>query len=165
MRGRGELYRLPNKGKIAGVCAGIAEYFGYETWLVRIVLFSVGLLSSFGLFIIAYIAAWFILDVRPGSEKGQKIDWKREYHERRERWAKEEEEARNHPEEEAPQFRSHFAERHVDIKSKVWQAGEPPQQAFRDIRGQFKEMEQRLQKMETYVTSPEFTVAREIDKL
>ncbi|NRB25695.1 PspC domain-containing protein, partial [Shewanella sp.] len=27
------LYRLPQSGKIAGVCSGIADYFGFETWL------------------------------------------------------------------------------------------------------------------------------------
>ena len=30
------LYRDPQKGKIAGVCAGLADYFGVETWIVRL---------------------------------------------------------------------------------------------------------------------------------
>jgi phage shock protein C len=51
------------------------------------------------------------------------------------------------------------------VKEKVWQAGEPPKQAFHDIAGQFGDMEKRLQNLETYVTSTEFTVAREINKL
>ena len=36
MNTRGELTRDPDKGKISGVCAGVAEYFGIELWLVRI---------------------------------------------------------------------------------------------------------------------------------
>ena len=30
-----QLYRIPEHGKIAGVCAGLAERFDIETWLVR----------------------------------------------------------------------------------------------------------------------------------
>ena len=29
---RKELFRNKSKGKIAGVCAGLAEYLGWETW-------------------------------------------------------------------------------------------------------------------------------------
>ena len=35
------LYRIPQSGKIAGVCAGIAEYFNFETWLVRVLAASI----------------------------------------------------------------------------------------------------------------------------
>ena len=31
-----ELYRDTRNGKIGGVCAGIAQYFGIEPWIVRI---------------------------------------------------------------------------------------------------------------------------------
>jgi len=34
------LYRDPQRGKIAGVCAGLAEYFGVETWIVRLLAIS-----------------------------------------------------------------------------------------------------------------------------
>ena len=53
----------------------------------------------------------------------------------------------------------------VEIKEKIWQRGEPPRRALHDIVTQFSQIEGRLQKMERYVTSPEFTVAREINKL
>ena len=36
MRSGNSLYRDTENGRIAGVCAGIAEYFKIETWLVRI---------------------------------------------------------------------------------------------------------------------------------
>jgi len=35
-----ELLRDDANGKIAGVCAGIADYFGWELWLVRIITVS-----------------------------------------------------------------------------------------------------------------------------
>ena len=67
-KGRGELYRNTSQGKLAGVCAGIADYFGWETWLVRILVVS-GVLLGMGWFIVIYIAAWFILDKKSGSAK------------------------------------------------------------------------------------------------
>ncbi len=63
---RGELFRNPSRGKIAGVCAGIADYFGWETWLVRILVVS-GVLFGMPFLILGYVAAWFILDKDPSS--------------------------------------------------------------------------------------------------
>lgn len=156
---RRELYRLPNQGKVAGVCAGIAQHFGYEVWLVRIVAIS-GLLLSFtgGFFFAAYIGAWFILDIKPGSEKNAKQANKNR---RNHQWR---EEDYKDPRQDS-QFRSHADNGPIEVKEKVWQAGELPKQAVHDIVGQYKDLEKRLQNLETYVTSPEFTVAREINKL
>ncbi|NCO45477.1 MAG: PspC domain-containing protein, partial [Vibrio sp.] len=39
-----ELYKDPVNGKIAGVCAGLANYLGLEVWLVRILVISAALL-------------------------------------------------------------------------------------------------------------------------
>ena len=58
------LYRDPQRGKIAGVCAGLAEYFGVETWIVRLLAIS-GLIFAGFITFTAYIAAWFLLDKRP----------------------------------------------------------------------------------------------------
>lgn len=143
---RKELYRLPRQGKIAGVCAGIAEHFGIEVWLVRIVFIS-GLLLSGSLFLVLYVAGWFILDVKPGSEKLPKGQ-QRQYHEKPDH-----------------QVRSHFDAQPIEVKEKVWQAGELPKQAVHDILAQYRGLEKRLQNLETFVTSTEFTVAREINRL
>ena len=53
----------------------------------------------------------------------------------------------------------------IKVKARVWQSGEPPKQAFHDIRRKFSSLEKQLQAIEHYVTSSEFTVAREINKL
>lgn len=58
------LYRDPQRGKIAGVCAGLADYFGVETWIVRLLAIS-GLIFAGFITFTAYIAAWFLLDKRP----------------------------------------------------------------------------------------------------
>lgn len=66
-----QLRRIPSQGKIAGVCAGVAEYTNLEPWLVRIVWFT-GFVFSGGFFFVAYIAAWFILD-SDGSIKSKRV--------------------------------------------------------------------------------------------
>ena len=44
-----ELLRDDRNGKIAGVCAGLADYFGWELWLVRVVALA-SVLLGFGSF-------------------------------------------------------------------------------------------------------------------
>lgn len=150
---RGELYRNASRGKIAGVCAGIADYFGWEAWLVRILVVS-GVLFGMPFLILGYVAAWFILDKTPTN--------------------------RNHGKFCQPENASHFSKEnakntqdceyeqdnaHIKVKARIWQSGEPPKQAFHDIRKKFGSLEKKLQGIEQYVTSSEFTVAREINKL
>lgn len=139
-----QLNRIPSKGKIAGVCAGVAEFLGIETWLVRIVWFT-GLVLSGGFFFIAYIACWFILD-KAGPETKSK-----------------------NPAAPGDQWHrfdgNEDIDRAVEVKSKVWQAGEPPKQAFRDIARQFEGIERRVRIVEGYVTSNEYTLKREINRL
>lgn len=159
-KGRGELYRNPKQGKIAGVCAGIANYFGWETWLVRILVVS-GVLFGMPFLILAYVAAWFILDKAPGSEEFSKHQAKRgfanaKFH-RSDRGKGFDE---NHS-----QSNGHFYNESIKVKARIWQSGEPPKQAFHDIRRKFSVLERQLRAMEHYVTSPEFTVSREINKL
>lgn len=60
-----QLYRDPVNGKISGVCAGIANYFGAEIWLVRIFVVSAALLGGSFLVLLAYIAFTLMLDKQP----------------------------------------------------------------------------------------------------
>ncbi len=132
-----ELYRDPERGKIAGVCAGLSDYFNMELWLVRILFVTAVLLAGGPLFVVVYIAAWFILDKKPGSEGASKQS-------------------------EAVK-KEHLDP--VEVKFKVWQKGEPPRRALKDLKDYLGNLDGRVQNMERYVTSPEFTVSREIDKL
>ena len=126
-----ELYRIPEAGKVAGVCAGLAERFGFEVWLVRIGFISAALLGMAGFFFLIYLAAWFLLEKKP-----------------------------------AGQYKSTSGLDHtVEVKSKIWQKGEPPRKAFREIKTQFRQLELRLRTLESHVTSPQFTLSREIEKL
>ncbi len=60
-----ELYRDPAEGKLAGVCAGFANYFGVEVWLIRIIVISAGLLGGSFLVLLAYVALAFMLEKQP----------------------------------------------------------------------------------------------------
>ncbi len=57
-----KLYRNVNNAKIAGVCAGIADYFNIDPVLVRLLFI---LMIFWGGGIIAYIIAWFIVPSKP----------------------------------------------------------------------------------------------------
>ncbi|PSW18409.1 envelope stress response membrane protein PspC [Photobacterium sanctipauli] len=79
------LYRDPKNGKLGGVCAGIAEYFGMEIWLVRILMVSAFLLG-FGFFVIVgYIAACLILDKMPEERSYQQYVY-REHNVKQKPW-------------------------------------------------------------------------------
>ena len=56
------LRRLKSEGKIAGVCAGLAEYFGVDVTLVRVlwVVFSVVPGAIVG-GLLAYVLAWLVM--------------------------------------------------------------------------------------------------------
>ena len=71
-----KLYRDPRNGVLAGVCAGLADYWGWNRNLVRVVVVAVSIFTSlFMLTLILYIAAAFILEVKPNPkfDEDQKI--------------------------------------------------------------------------------------------
>ncbi len=51
----------PRKGRmVAGICAGIAEYFGLDVTLVRMIVAVVSVFTG-GAGVLAYLAAWMII--------------------------------------------------------------------------------------------------------
>lgn len=121
------LYRSTDRQKLAGVCAGLADYFGFETWLVRVVVASAIILTGiFGLPLLAYIILWLVLDKAPSGKSKTQVH---------------------------------------TVKSHVWQAGEPPRQAFKEVVTRFEKLEFRLRRLEKEVTSNEFSLKHEISKL
>ncbi|MCP5366247.1 MAG: envelope stress response membrane protein PspC [Hyphomicrobiales bacterium] len=119
-----KLYRDPVKGKVLGVCAGIADYFGIEVWLVRVVAVF-ALVFFFVPTVIGYFIAGFVLQPKP-------------------------EELYYEDEEEDDFWRGVRTD---------------PTQTFSALRHKFKELEQRLRGLESYVTSREFRLRREFDDL
>jgi phage shock protein C len=63
MRDGGEskvLLRRRDGRRLAGVCAGVADYFGLDVTLVRVIWAVVSVITG-GAGVLAYLAAWFVL--------------------------------------------------------------------------------------------------------
>lgn len=132
---RRELLRDDRNGKIAGICAGIADYFGWEVWLIRLIVVTSVLLGLGGLLPVLYVAAWFILEKKSVAEARQGVTPPR------------------------------FEEKPVEVKTRVWQRGEAPKSALHHLVAQFNSLEYRLRDMESHVTSAKFQLNRELNKL
>lgn len=61
---RTRFYLDKRNGKVLGVCAGIADYTGFDVTLVRIIMVAALLFSSGGVIPLYFIAAW-IADDKP----------------------------------------------------------------------------------------------------
>lgn len=60
------LYRDPGNGKLLGVCAGLADYFGANIWAVRLVAIIALLIFSLPT-LLAYGIAGTLLPVKPAQ--------------------------------------------------------------------------------------------------
>jgi phage shock protein C len=59
------LYRDPQHGKIAGVCAGLADYFGVRVTGLRIALILLSIFGFFGPVLVGYIVLAVLLHPKP----------------------------------------------------------------------------------------------------
>ena len=57
----GQVLRRSSNKMIAGVCAGIAEYFGWEVTLFRVVFVVVSILSVAFPGILVYLVLWVVM--------------------------------------------------------------------------------------------------------
>jgi phage shock protein C len=121
---RTRFYRDKQNGKVMGVCAGIADYTGFDVTLVRICFIATVLMSGFSVLPFYFIAGW----VAPTKPR----------------------ELAYEPTEDR-QF---------------WQGVRAsPARAARDIRSRFKDIDRRLADIESYVTTENRSLAREIEQL
>src|SRR5688500_18969619 len=72
------LTRRPAEGKIAGVCAGMADYFNTDVTLVRLAWVILALVPGIVIGgVVAYVIAWIVLPedatVQPRSDTGRKL--------------------------------------------------------------------------------------------
>lgn len=158
---RGELHRIKSEGKIAGVCAGVADYFGIETWLVRILTVTAFLLLAGPFILVAYVALWFILDEKKSASSTDKNGHKGFVN--KEGFSA----GAGQNTYSGKGFRNNTEDGNhkVEVKSKVWQSGVPPRQAFIDIKQRYNAVENKLRMLESYVTSKEFQLNRELSRL
>jgi phage shock protein C len=62
---RKRLVRPRTNRKIAGVCAGLAEYFDLDVTLVRVLWILVTIFSAIIFGIVGYIVAWIVMPEEP----------------------------------------------------------------------------------------------------
>jgi phage shock protein C len=121
---RTRFYRDKRNGKVMGVCAGIADYTGFDVSLVRICMIAALFLSSGSIIPIYFIAGW----VAPTMPR------ELEYSDRE--------------------------------QTRFWQGVRAsPARSARDIRSRFRELDRRLADIESYVTTENRSLAREIEQL
>lgn len=117
------LYRDTERGVFFGVCAGIADYFGFRTGAVRL-LTVLGGIFFLPVTLFFYISAALLL--RP-----------------------------------KPQGMYKTAE-----EESFWRTvRRDPHDTLREVRAKFRDLDTRLQRMESYVTSPRFDLDREFENL
>ena len=61
------LARSKSDKMLGGVCGGIAEYFGWPSWVVRFIYVLVTILSAAFPGILVYLLLWFLM---PQKEEG-----------------------------------------------------------------------------------------------
>jgi len=138
------LYRNTRAGKIAGVCAGIADYWEVEHWVVRLLAVVLCLFTG-TLAFWAYIAAWCCIAPRRRQDDYQ-------------RWAD--------LEEDEPEVEMEYDERHHDYRPrKMFRYGESPSVRLQKARDRLDAALRRVEDMETYVTSRQYNLNKEFSKL
>jgi len=140
-----KLYKNPDKAKICGVCAGLAEYFGFEVWVVRIIAISLLLFINGGV-VVAYIVMCLVLDPKPGTESNKGCfgrERKRHTH--------------KPADPESQPYRT-------SVKD-VWKAGTSPKDLFEQVESKFAQVESKLQGLESFVTSHQFELEKEFKRM
>lgn len=133
------LFRDPSRKRIAGVCAGLADYFGTDPWVVRSIALCMLIFTPLsGVTFMAYWVAYFVMDPKPYDYDGEAA-----LVEEREVMPKRSDRPRRRGREDS-------------VVSRV---------KFRAVRSNFDEIETRLRSLESYVTSTQFELQRELSKI
>jgi phage shock protein C len=115
-------YRDPEAGKVGGVCAGLAEYFGFDLTLTRVL--TVVSMFFFPTMLLVYFALWFLMPAKPRQLYRSEDD--------QDFW------------------------RGVRVS---------PAETLSEVRHRFRAADAKLQRMERYVTSRNFSLDREFQDL
>ena len=119
---RRRFQRNRDRGMVAGVCAGLADYFGFNLRVTRILAF-ISLLLAMPLTLIVYFGIVFLFPAGPGYEEP--------VHDREFRQA---------------------------VRS-------DPAATLNQVKRRFQSLDNRLARLERYVTSPRFNLDEEFRRL
>lgn len=131
------LYRNSREGKIAGVCAGFADYFDVPYWVARLVFISL-VIFTFQFALIGYVIAIFMMKKRDSRQY-------KSYSESR-HWEKSNRD-------------------HSEARAKVFNYTKPVSSRLQDIRERLRRLDEQVGAMEGYVTSKKYQTAKDISDL
>ena len=132
------LARDTTNGKLFGVCAGIAGYYGLEPWVVRLIVLT-GLVFLTSVTLVGYVVAALVMDPSPLRKRSRSRQRRRRSRPRDDRSARD----------------NHSSDEHSWI----------PRQRLRDVGAEFDQMELKLRRMEAHVTSGRYELHRELAEL
>ena len=149
------LYRNTRDGKIGGVCAGLADHWEVDHWVVRIAVVILFLFMG-PLAFWAYVAGWIILAPRRLSREhgsaGKRYQ-QRDY-------------AGNEPEADDVEVEMEYDENHHTYRPrKMFRYGESPGIRLQRTRERMEAALRRVEDMESYVTSRQYNLNKEFSKL
>jgi phage shock protein C len=141
------LYRNTRDGKIAGVCAGLADHFEVEHWVVRL-LAVVAFLFTGSLAFWAYVTGWVLLAPRRrATDYGSRYD-------------------DLDPDLEDVEVEMEYDERyHTRRPRKILHYGESTSVRLTRARERLDAALRRVEDMETYVTSRQYKLNKEFSRL
>jgi len=158
---RKPLYRYPRRGRIAGVCAGVANYLEIKTFWVRLA--TLGSLFLFGPFtLLGYVICWIAFDIDPKEPaySSRRTERRRR---RAERKAAKKSGAHNKFQREipaTPNTQSDILDAHSAPHEEKSQHYDEAQCA--EV---FRLLELRLREIEAYITSKRFRLHCEINRI
>ncbi|MYB39419.1 MAG: PspC domain-containing protein [Gammaproteobacteria bacterium] len=159
--------RDPERGKIGGVCAGLANYFGVETWVVRLIAVT-GLIFLPSVMFPAYWIAFFVKDKPGGPPPARRPP------------------PRPHPEQPPGGASVPNEKQTVQAAFEQWDGRPPrrrggssrdvspapelghrlsPRRSLRHVRADFDQIELRLRRIETHITSGRYELQRELSRI
>jgi len=141
------LYRNTREGKVAGVCAGLADHWDIAHWVMRLIFVGAFIFTG-SLAIWVYIGAWILMAPRSSrrTDKGERYD---DY----DRYAYEEVEME-------------YDERRHDYRpKKVFRYSDSSSVRLKRARERLDAALRRVEGMESYVTSRQYNLNKEFSKL
>ena len=141
------LYRNTRDGKVAGVCAGLADHWDIAHWVMRLIWIG-GFLFTGTLALWVYLGAWILLAPRPTRRhtKGGYVDEESEF--------------------EDLEVEMEYDERYHDYRPrKVFRYSDSGSVRLERARERLDAARRRVEDMESYVTSRRYNLNKEFSKL
>lgn len=140
------LYRNTRDGKIAGVCAGLADHWDIAHWVMRLIWIG-GFLFTGTLALWVYLGAWILLAPRPTRRSGDGSYY-------------------DEPEFDDVEVEMEYDERYHDYRPrKVFRYSDSSSVRLDRARERLDAALSRVEDMESYVTSRRYNLNKEFSQL